>query len=216
MLAKIICNFACNDSDSFCNFHTSLGLPIVTKHWKRQPMKLTLLVSISLLFFASTAIAGDCKISESEELALLQMPYQKFDQTQHEGWRKYEGQGCYNESALLLDKYLTVNKTKLLDWQIRIISWHAGQMFAFDNNYSLARIRFLSALNPNQPKDADLDWNNYVHATIAFLDKDMAALKLHRDAMADRPNKDANLPFVDGLIKCFDRPYIIAYSGCRE
>jgi hypothetical protein len=161
------------------------------------------------------AMAGNCKISAAEKTALLALPYQEFDQTLGEGWRKYADRGCYRQTAPIVDQYRTMNQRDLLDWQVRILTWHAGQIYAFCDEYGLARLRFQNSFDPKEPNDTPILWNDYVHATLAFLDKDMETLQKHREAIASGPVFNGiryNLAVVDGFIRCFNRPYSVAYS----
>lgn len=150
-----------------------------------------------------------------QEERLLQMPYQDFDQTQ-KGWRAYANIGCFPEMGMLIDRYLERNKKELDHWQKIAITWHAGQMFAFHNDYLTAKLRFHRALDDNEMENPPLLWNDYVFATLAFLDKDRAKLEEHREKIAKGPilnGKKPNLDVVDNLIRYFDQPYSIAYIG---
>lgn len=69
-------------------------------------------------------------------------------------------------------------------------------------------------------------WNPYVDGTIAFLRGDRVALMAARDRLAaaarpaDMPADRAwppNLAVVEGLVRCFGRPYREAYGeACRR
>jgi hypothetical protein len=177
-------------------------------------------ITIALAALMSlTAVAQDCTISSEEEAKLLSAPYQEFDQTLGGGWRVYGDRGCYFLAAQLLDRYKEKNLEAMLDWQVRVVIWHSGQMYAFGNDYERAKARFENSFNPKEPADTPILWNDYVHATLAFLDKDANKVRTHRDRIANGPDFDgvkANLAVVDGLICCFDKPYEVAYSQCRE
>ncbi|HAT6917034.1 TPA: hypothetical protein JAN58_08730 [Legionella pneumophila] len=174
--------------------------------------------AILLCNFIPTTFSADCNITYIEEDKLLAMDYDSFDQ--HEaGWRKYAKLGCYYEIGVLIDKYLDKNRNSLLDWQTIGITWHAGQMYAFGNQYRIAKNRFIHSINPNEPDNIPILWNDYVYATIAFLNNDMAKLKFDRDKIAAGPLLNGikpNLNVVDNLILYFGKPYSIAYSGNRE
>lgn len=88
-------------------------------------------------------------------------------------------------------------------------------MHAFDDNYPLAKIRFQASYNPKETADTPLLWNDYVAATLAFLNKDADKLRLHRDKIANGPvwnGVRANLNVVNALLNCIDKPYSFAYS----
>lgn len=61
-----------------------------------------------------------------------------------------------------------------------------------------------------------LRWNDYVLATIAFLEHDKPALVLHREKVAEAREahfgNDLNLKLRDSLVKYFDRDYKYATS----
>lgn len=169
--------------------------------------------------------AQDCTITPIEELRLLSLSYHEFDQSLGGGWRVYGDQDCYDLSAYLLDSYQDnypiLHKDTLLDWQSRVMSWHAGQMFAFNNKYELAKNRFQDSYNPKEAADTPLLWNDYVSATLAFLEQDFSKLQRHRDRIANGPlfqGKKGNLDVVNGFLKCFGAPYSFAYSSaeCRN
>ena len=171
---------------------------------------------LSLIFFPS-ANATECSISSDEENNLLTMSFDQFDQSK-EGWRHLDGNGCYQQIAALIDRYTNQNETKINEWQKRILFWHAGQLYAFNNEYSIAKQHFLNAIDPNETSDSFMRWNDYAYATIAFLDHDLYALQQHRENIAIGPElngKKPNLDVIDNLIKYFDEPYSVAYSKNR-
>jgi hypothetical protein len=63
-----------------------------------------------------------------------------------------------------------------------------------------------------EPETDGVAWNAYVHATIAFIDRDLSKLKDYRELVA-RSKTQVNLQAVDNLIKFFDNRYAIAYAG---
>jgi len=175
-----------------------------------------LILSVIVLMSLPVSYGITC-ISEGRKQELMELAFTDFDQSMGHGWREFAKPGCYLETALLLDQYFELHKEKLVRWQRSILTWHAGQMYAFNNNYSVAKTRFLSSLNPEEPATTEIMWNDYVYASVAFLDKDFETLKKHRDIIADGPTfngKKQNLWVVDNFIKCFNEPYAYAYSGC--
>lgn len=111
-------------------------------------------------------------------------------------------------------------KHKDLDVSQRVnLNFHAGQMYAFADDYRTAIDRFNKSTYTEEPPELPLRWNAYVHATIAFLNKDMARLKECREDIFGGPTFDgekANLDVVDRLIKHFDEPYAKAYGGRQD
>lgn len=168
-----------------------------------------LLLCISLFL---PVIGSTCNISKFEEETLLSMLFEEFDQSEN-GWRKYSEPGCYSSLAKLLDTYMNKNAKILEDWQKIILTWHAGQLYAFNNDYELAKIRFEGAVNPEEADDAPTLWNAYVYATIAFLNDDMTKIIYYHDKIASGPMCDGdqnNLVIVDNLIRNLGQPYSIA------
>jgi hypothetical protein len=119
-----------------------------------------------------------------------------------------------------------------------ILYWHEGQLRALAGDYESATMLM------EQSRDADdpsVGWNVYVAATIAFLNRDRAALLEARARLAAlrpmngeqvqdgfisfrtgsgqmmRVRWPLNLDVVDGLVRCFDKPYRAAYGAeCRS
>ena len=62
----------------------------------------------------------------------------------------------------------------------------------------------------------DFDWNDYVLATIAFLQKDRAAFDLHRSSLKGNASKSplnaANVAAIERLALCFEKAYAAAYA----
>jgi len=170
---------------------------------------------IALFILASPVYSfNSCNILPIEEEKLLSMSYDHFDQSEN-GWRTYAKLGCYHEIGVIIDEYLEQHKMTLADWQVISVAWHAGQMYAFNNEYQIAIRRFDHSLNSHEPKDSPILWNDYVYATIAFLDKDFPKLKLYRDKIARGPifdGKKINLDIIDNLIRNFWQPYSVAYQ----
>jgi hypothetical protein len=179
---------------------------------------LLIIVSFALLE-ACTAYVSKTAVKPTNE-ELLSLSYARFDQTPNEGWRILgEGLGKYVEAAKLIDKYLASNSNSLELWQIRVLKWHAGQMYAFCDDINMARQRFFESTDQQEPKGNPILWNDYVRATVAFLNKDMDELQKHRKIISEGPQFNGSIPnldVVDGLIRCFDRTYREAYSHCRR
>lgn len=179
-------------------------------------MKFLLSVLMPFLFTACAHVPP----AKPEQQNVLSLSYAKFDQIPGEGWRILgEVFGNYLEAAKLIDKYIVTNLNVLDLHQLRILKWHAGQMYAFSDHISEARQRFIESIDRLEPKDSPILWNDYVLATIAFLDKDLHKLQMHRKAISEGPQLNGALPnldVVDGLIRCFDKTYREAYSQCRR
>lgn len=180
-----------------------------------------LIVYFSLMFFVLPMFNTSCAsivVKPNKDL-VMNLPYEKFDQTPREGWRFLgEVEKNYLAAAKLIDKYINRNIASLKEWQLRILHWHAGQMYAFSDEIIIARQRFVGSIDKNKSKDTPILWNDYVLATIAFLDKDLEKLKYHQQIIFNGPMLNgiiANLDVVDRLIMCFHKTYKEAYSQCR-
>jgi hypothetical protein len=161
-----------------------------------------------------------CCIPQSELQQLMGSSYRDFDQNLPDGgWRKYQRLGCYEAAFNLLNQYQASHSSELTPAQVRILSWHAGQVAGFENDYFDARKNFVSSFDLNEPANATLFWNDYVFASIAFLDHDVETLKAHRDRIAREPltnGKQPNLNVVDNLTRYFNMPYGVAYSSGNQ
>lgn len=186
---------------------------VLDAHWDRDIYQLKLndfrlKHSVNVLKLA----IEECSIAQEED-NLLSLSYNDFDQAK-EGWRKYAKLACYNEVAVLIDKYLECHWSMLTSLEHRALTWHAGQMYAFNNEYEIAKLRFTYSLDPNESADSLIRWNDYVNATIAFLDNDLNKLQWYRDRIADGSMVNGTIPnldVVEGLIIHFGQPYYESY-----
>ena len=169
--------------------------------------------------------------------ALLALDEQHFDQDLSNGgsgWRALARKPeCQLAAADLLRDYRAAHNT-----QSGILFWHEGQLRAMAGDY-LAAIPLLEKSRKPVGED-QAGWNDYVDATVAFLKKDRQALDAARSQLAEaKPDADTeikdgfieahmadgrvarlawppNLDVVDGLRRCFDKPYAAAYgTECR-
>lgn len=148
--------------------------------------------------------------------SLLSLDFDVFDQNMEGGWRKFEAEGDYRKAAQIIDAYLQ-RHADLASWQRILLHFHAGQMYAYVEDQKSAVKRFTAALDS---EDVLLNWNPYVKATIAFLERDLRRLKQARDELVAGP-KDPdgsvpNLDVVQRLITHFDSSYVRAYEGVEK
>lgn len=157
----------------------------------------------------------DCSLSSSEKERLLSLSYDDFDQDHVNGWRVIDGEGCHEEAIHLIELYLDSHKDNLLEWQISILIWHAGQIYAFIDDYKQAKIRFEKNLIPNELPNDNFKWNAYVKGSIAFLEKDKRALgyAIIELEKATNPHSENNLKILKSFERCFDKPYREAYNS---
>lgn len=193
------------------------------------------------LFLSACGVRSDMQVQEesqdqclnqSERERLLNLDEKAFDQdTSGGGWRAIASKtGCEIAAADLIRDYRERHGLKKT-----IIFWHEGQMRAVGNDYTAA-IRLFE--KSRKPKDQNVaGWNEYVDASIAFLEKDKLALLQARKALSEVevspgfdvkdgvfeiPNSSGepvkmrwppNIDVVDGLIKCFEKSYRDAYGN---
>lgn len=137
----------------------------------------------------------------------LQLDYTPFDQTPGKGWRALSEQGRFHEAATLIDQYGKAHPD-LPDHQMKMLLYHAGQLYAFDNDFQPAIKRLEEALY--EQESTIFHWNARVNATIAFLNHDLGKLRQNRAIIAEGPwfnQKPPNTTYVDQLIKDFGKPY---------
>jgi hypothetical protein len=166
----------------------------------------------------------------------LKQDFETFDQSQN-GWRKISAlKGCEEAAANLIGHYrshhgLHVDKMKLSDENREYTSastlfFHEAQLRAEIGQISVAKDYFRLSMH-----ESFGDWNLYVKATLAFLEKDRAELRRLRHKLstlpvpqdftyidADGKRKSgkpdwwpANLKILDSFLNCFDKSYAEAY-----
>ena len=161
----------------------------------------------------SAAQAADCPALLRQHLAGdLSLAFDAFDQDDHQGWRPLGDAGCEAEAATLVAA-----------WASRqphphpVLAWHRAQMLAKAGQTDEAIAAARATLHPPHGDDASgFDWNDYVDATIAFLQGDKPALQKGRDLLAAAAQQSEfnlpNLRSADRLLRCFGQPYKRAYD----
>ncbi|KPL49671.1 hypothetical protein XAXN_06060 [Xanthomonas axonopodis] len=172
-----------------------------------------------------------------DRVAMLALDENAFDQDMQGGWRTVADRpGCAAVAADLLRDYRQGHAITG-----GIVVWHEGQMRAEAGQTAQAIALFEQSYKPAAEDLAG--WNPYVDAMIAFLKRDRAGLEAARARLASVPypkDKDMpplqdgyvvwpatsgrsemkmrwppNLDVVDGLVKCYDEPYSVAYGAQR-
>ena len=170
------------------------------------------LLAALALFAPLASHAADCHALLNEHLASdLALTDEAFDQDDHQGWRPLEDAGCDAEAAALIAAYAAAQAHPR-----PVLAWHRAQMLARAGDIAGAIEATRQTLRPPHSDDeSGFDWNDYANATIAFLQRDSAALRASRALLAEATSKSAvnapNLKAVDRLQRCFDQPYKIAY-----
>ncbi len=181
-----------------------------------------LLLTLALQAAAVPPPAPDqCQVDRD---ALLALAPEAFDQDLTGGWRAVsQRSGCMGIAADLIRDYRANIERRLSN-----LDWHEGQLRA-----TMGRNRDAIRLMESSRRPRDPAWNLYVDATVAFLRGDRAALRAARARLAALPRPPGfedyvlpngyhvtwppNLVVIDGLIRCFGRPYGEASStACRE
>ncbi len=165
--------------------------------------------------------------------ALLALEYDRFDQDMFGGWRQLGFKmECELVAADLILAYRQTNTAKLTPNNHKILNWHEGQLRASSGQTEEAIALFERSNDPTETP-----WNEYARATIAFLRGDRSGLLTSRARLSLAAKPDwfeqsrrqfrekfggdlhwpPNLDVVDGLIRCFGRPYREAYYSdtCR-
>jgi hypothetical protein len=176
-----------------------------------------------------------------DKQAMLALDEDAFDQDLSGGgggWRAIGNlPGCELAAAGLLSAYRAAHPASDI-----VLAWHEGQMRASAGQYAQAIPLLRAARKP--PTEDAAGWNHYVDATVAFLRRNRAGLLAARDRLAAVPYRPVpgmpapehgyieipaaagqppmrmrwppNIEAVEGLVACFDKPYVEAYGqACR-
>lgn len=180
---------------------------------------------------------GQCVTAQEKE-RLLALDENAFDQDLSGGgggWRAIAAkEGCDIAAADIIRDYREKHASTG-----HVITWHEGQLRAMGGDDKAAIALFGKSRVPEEKNGRG--WNQYVDASIAFLEKDKPALMRARESLAgipvppnvalkdgvfEVPNNSGtpfkmrwppNIDVVDGLIQCFEKGYRNAYgdAACR-
>ncbi len=181
-----------------------------------------------LLCAPATGIPADEQTCNFDEQAMLELDFDTFDQTFGSGWRAVaENDGCALAAADLIRAYI-----ELHDPGERIIVFHEAQMRAKGGETERA-ISLFRETRDEEGVNSAFGWNEYVDATIAFLEKDKKSLIEARSKLLAIPKPSnfnavdrqgnpveiawpPNLNVVDGFLECFEKSYDEAYGQCSQ
>lgn len=177
---------------------------------------------------ATASPPPDCSYDRAAMLALSPVV---FDQDLDKGWRAIGNRmGCAAETADLIAAYR--GSRSMTGSDLSMNRFHEAQLRAEAGQYERAIPLFEQTLGGFE----DDPWDLKVQATIAFLRRDRATIEAIRTRLAARPKPPGfdemvaiphypgfplpkitwppYLDEVDGLLRCFDEPYAVAY-GCN-
>lgn len=181
---------------------------------------------IFVVLSSQSAAEKRCSLSRTQVEESLRLEFEEFDQRPEGGWRPYYENECYESAAKLIKEYMTENQD--IAERHHILPFHAGQMFALSGQYRKA-ITYMKKAYTSKSSE-HVDWNAFVDANIAFLEKDMETLIDMRERISLQPpmpdspgipgwavGKRMNLDVVNGFIQCFVKTYEVAYgASCRR
>lgn len=174
------------------------------------------LMLLTMLLFSISGSASQSAPTPEEFQAMLKLDYKAFDQSQpNGGWR---GIADNVEAGKVLDAYNVQHRETLTPSQLGIITWHAGQTYAFANLNDLAIARFKKSFNKDESPTDTFKWNSYVKGSIAFLEHDMKKLIESRDELraVNKIEPNGNLKFLEAFARCFKKTYSEAYgTDCK-
>jgi hypothetical protein len=170
--------------------------------------------------------------------AALALDLVTFDQTEGSGWRPLHDAHCYIEAAGLLRDWQErhhgdFDATNPRDrFIVEFLRWHEGQMWANAGRNDLA-LPLLESTHKKGENPRDLAWDVYVEGTLAFLRRNRLGLEAAITELAAIPKPPGwdnsvgadgkpismrwpqNLDVLQGLSRCWEQPYAVAYV-CRD
>ncbi len=188
---------------------------------------LLILFTASAVFVGSTATADEsaCQFDQDE---MLRLDFNAFDQSYDQGWRVVaEQEGCELAAADLIRNYIEHHQTDHV-----IIVFHEAQLRAKAGQIDRA-VELFRQTRIEDGQMTAFGWNEYVDASIAFLERDRQALVDARDRLTSltRPSNlgardrhgnpieiewPPNIGMVNGFVACFDKSYKQAYDTCSK
>lgn len=162
---------------------------------------------------AAAATEADCAaLYRSAVQNDLVLPVDVFDQTEGRGFRVLAAAGCVREAGDLIEAWSA--RRQDVPYHVH---WHLAQMRAEQDDRPAAIAAAKNSLRADEAADAAFKWNDYVRATIAFLQRDRAGFDRHRAAVAAAAERHAgnrmNLSLLDRLGRHFDSSYLQAQGA---
>lgn len=159
-------------------------------------------------------LAAECESSyQQHRQSDLSLSYQAFALMPDQGFKALASMGCEKQAADLIQIYINANDAEQFQ-----LYWEIAQLRALHGDYDQAIDNANRALLKKEDfASSPLRWNDFVLATVGFLEQDMAKLSYHRDRVAvgkdEHPRNLYNLRTLDNLIKYFNYNYRYATSN---
>lgn len=178
---------------------------------------------LCLLFVCCTLLVKGTNLTEVEHL--LSLSYTSFDQTPGQGWRAFIGDDAspqqFVDIARVIERYIEYHKATLSRYELQILHFHAGQLYAFAEENDVAIFHFKKSYDYSLdmhkvfPHEQSYAWLLYVGAKIAFLEHDINALQACAQELQNKyPNTlGGNTEIVLKLLKYHDKPYRQVYRS---
>jgi hypothetical protein len=158
----------------------------------------------SFLLVATAASTGACVVTPAEVSRQALLAYAAFDgQPAPTGWRSLSGSGCVDAAVALLGAYEAANASRLRPAESMELSFHTGQVLALAGREQESISHFERSLR----NDATPEWRGYVEATLAFLRRDLEALKAAHVRYSAVAPGSMRLRFIKGFLACPNEPY---------
>ena len=146
-----------------------------------------MLAALPLLFAAAIDTpATDCAALYAAHLRSdLELSVDAFDQTEGQGFRALAVAGCSREAGDLIEAWIAQHSPPPAH-----VYWHLAQQRAEHDDRLAAIAAARRSLKPDEAADAAFKWNDYVHATIAFLERDRTVPGIeeqHREHLMRQP-----------------------------
>lgn len=170
-----------------------------------------ILPALLLVSFSLAHADTDCQsLYEAHLESDMTLTYEKFDQTMDSGFRVLAGKGCAKEAADLIEQYIGHNSAEQSS-----LRWHVAQLRAsHGNNEEAIRFAKTTLIENEDFSVRPLRWNDYVLATIAFLEQNEENLAFHRERVADGVDEHQgnamNLRILDAFVQNFGADYATA------
>ncbi len=149
----------------------------------RFVMSLRVLIVTLLFVGAIAALVGGCDSGGGSPSEMLELSWREFDQSPDSGWRPVADRKEYARAAELIEYYLE-NKSGLEQGQIAYLHFHAAVLHGYEDKNELAIEHLGSASVDSFPVGFPQSWNALVKGELAFILKDMDAVRSARDEIA--------------------------------